>query len=267
MIDIKQALADGEVLVGPFAVSGSPGVVETIGYAGFDFLIVDTEHAPISPYGTELENLIRTAWSADIAPIVRTTWNDRGQILKAMDMGASAVIVPHVNTAEEAEAAVSAAYYAPIGRRSAAPPTLGSKRGFIPWEEYHRRGLEDTLVFLLIEEYEAVENIEEIAAVPGVGGIFFGPFDLAVSMGKPASAYEPEVPEERERVYSAAKANGLPIADLAWNVPSALEKIELGAQLISLGTDVTLLANALRGLLGEINEMKEKLAQSAETVA
>jgi len=259
VINIKEALANGDVLVGPFAVSGSPGVVETIGYAGFDFTIIDTEHAPISPYGTELENLIRTAWSADIAPIVRTTWNDRGQILKAMDMGASAVVVPHVNTAEEAAAAVSAAFYAPKGRRSAAPPTLGSKRGFVAWETYHRQGLEDTLVFPLIEEWEAVQNIEEIAAVPDLGGIFFGPFDLAVSMGKPASAFEPDVPEERERVYAAAKANGLPIADLAWNVPSALEKIKLGAQLVALGTDVTLLSGALRNLLAEINEMKSTL--------
>jgi 2,4-dihydroxyhept-2-ene-1,7-dioic acid aldolase len=260
MINIKQALANGDVLVGPFAVSGSPGVVETIGYAGFDFTIIDTEHAPISPYGSELENLIRTAWSADIAPIVRTTWNDRGQILKAMDMGASAVVVPHINTAEEAAAAVSAAFYAPKGRRSAAPPTLGSKRGFVDWKTYHQRGLEDTLVFPLIEEWEGVQNIEEIAAVPNLGGIFFGPFDLAVSMGKPASAFEPDVPEERARVYAAAKANNLPIADLAWDVPSALDKIKLGAQLIALGTDVTLFANALKELLGEINEMKKTLS-------
>jgi 4-hydroxy-2-oxoheptanedioate aldolase len=267
MINIKQALADGEVLVGPFAVSGSPGVVETIGYAGFDFAIIDTEHAPISPYGTELENLIRTAWSADLAPIVRTTWNDRGQILKAMDMGASAVVVPHVNTADEAAQAVSAAYYAPKGRRSAAPPTLGSKRGFIDWATYHQQGLDNTLLIPLIEEYEAVENIEEIAAVPGVGAIFFGPFDLAVSMGKPASAFEPDVPEERERVYAAAKANGLPIADLAWNVPSALEKIEMGAQLIALGTDVTLLANALKNLLADINGMKKALSAKRQPVA
>lgn len=266
MINIKQALADGDVLVGPFAVSGSPGVVETIGYAGFDFTIIDTEHAPISPYGSELENLIRTAWSADIAPIVRTTWNDRGQILKAMDMGASAVVVPHVNTAEEAAAAVSAAFYAPKGRRSAAPPTLGSKRGFVDWATYHKQGLEETLVLPLIEEWEGVANIEEIAAVPGLGGIFFGPFDLAVSMGKPASAFEPDVSEERERVYAAAKANSLPIADLAWNVPSALEKIKLGAQLIALGTDVTLFANALKGLLTEIDEMKATLSPVRQAV-
>ena len=259
MINIKKALANGEVLIGPFAVSGSPGVVETIGCGGFDFVILDTEHSPISPYGSELENLVRTAWSADISPIIRPTWNDRGQILKAMDMGASGVIVPHVNTADEAAKAVSAAYYGPRGRRSAAPPTLGSHRGFIDWPTYHRMGLEDTLVFPLIEEYEGVENIESIAAVPGVGGIFFGPFDLAVSMGKPASAFEPDVVTERERVYRAAKANNLPIADLAWNVQSAFDKIKQGAQLIALGTDITLFSTALRGLLGEIKEMKKQL--------
>jgi 2-keto-3-deoxy-L-rhamnonate aldolase RhmA len=162
---------------------------------------------------------------------------------------------------------MSAAYYAPKGRRSAAPPTLGSHRGFIDWPTYHKQGLEDTLVFPLIEEVQAVENIEEIAAVPGLGGIFFGPFDLAVSMGRPASAYEPDVVEERERVYAAAKANGLPIADLAWNVPSALEKVKLGAQLISLGTDVTLLSAALRTLLVEINEMKKTVAELRQPVA
>ena len=86
-------------------------------------------------------------------------------------------------------------------------------------------------------------------------------------MGKPASAFEPDVPEERERVYAAAKANGLPIADLAWNVPSALEKIKMGAQLIALGTDVTLLANALRSLLADIDGMKQALSAKRQPVA
>ena len=257
MIKIKQALDRGEVLVGPFAVSGSPGVVETIGYAGLDFVIIDTEHAPVSPYGIDLENLIRTAWSADIAPLVRVTWNDRGQILKAMDMGAQAVIVPHINTAAEAAEAVSAAFYAPKGRRSAAPPTLASHRGFIDWPTYYQQSNENALVFALIEEPTGVNNIEEIAATPGLGGIFFGPFDLAVALGRASSAFEPDVAEERKRVYAAAKANNLPIADLAWSVESARRQIKMGAQLVALGTDVTLFANALRTLLSEINEVKK----------
>jgi 4-hydroxy-2-oxoheptanedioate aldolase len=259
MLNLKEALGRGDVLVGPFAVSGSTLMVETIGYAGFDFVIVDCEHAPLSPFGAELENMIRTAWSADICPMVRTTWNDPGQILKAVDMGASAVIVPHVNTAEQAAAAVSAAHYYPRGRRSAAPVTLGSRRGFVPWPQYYERERSETLVFPLIEEHEGVENIEAIAAVPGLGGIFFGPFDLAVSMGMPVDAFEPDVPEERQRVYGAAKANGLPILDLAWNVPSALDKIRQGAQVIALGADIILYANACSRLASEIDEMKSQL--------
>jgi 2-keto-3-deoxy-L-rhamnonate aldolase RhmA len=263
VLDFKAALERGDVLIGPFAVSGSTLMVETIGYAGFDFVIVDCEHAPLSPYGAELENLIRTAWSADICPIVRVTWNDPGQILKAADMGASAIIVPHVNTAAEAAAAVSAAYYYPRGRRSAAPVTLGSRRGFVDWATYHGREVERTLVVPLIEEYAGVQNIEEIVEVPGLGGIFFGPFDLAVSMGLPADAFEPNVPEERERVYSAAKSRSLPIFDLAWNVESARDKILQGASVIALGADISLFAGAARALAQSVDALKGQLAPAA----
>jgi 2-keto-3-deoxy-L-rhamnonate aldolase RhmA len=107
MLDIKRALQNGEVLTGPFSLSGSPTLVETIGYAVFDSVIIDCQHGTISPFGSELEQQIRAAYAADIAPVVRTADNDRGQILKAMDFGAKGVIVPQVNTAEEARQAVS----------------------------------------------------------------------------------------------------------------------------------------------------------------
>lgn len=269
MVNLKAALSAGDVLFGPFSVSGSAAMVESIGYAGFDFVIIDTQHAPTSPFGSELEALIRAAWSADIAPIVRTTWNDRGQILKAVDMGASAVIVPQVNTAEEAAEAVSAAHFPPAGRRSGAPPVLGAKRGFIDWPTYYRRGISDVLVIALIEEYAGVENIEEIAAVEGLGGVFFGPFDLAVSMGLGESTLEPDLSGERERVYTAAKKHGLPIADISWpseelpsDVPSALEKVKLGAQLIALGADVTMFVNACKSLARDVQGMKSDLKKA-----
>jgi 4-hydroxy-2-oxoheptanedioate aldolase len=260
MKDLKQALREGEVLIGPFSVSGNPQVVETIGYAGFDFVLIDCEHAPTSPYGHELESNIRAALSADIAPVVRITWNDPGQILKAADMGAQFIVVPHVNTAEEAAAAVRAAQYYPRGRRSAAPPTLASKRGFIDWATYYDRSIKENLILPLIEEPLAVENVEEIAAVEGLAGIYFGPFDLAVALGKADQAFEPDVAEERTRVYAAAKKNGLPIADLAWTMESALKEIRQGAQLICIGTDVTMLANACRTLRRDIDEGKRTLA-------
>jgi 2-keto-3-deoxy-L-rhamnonate aldolase RhmA len=262
MRDIAAALRNEELLIGPFSVSGSPTLVETIGYAGFDFVLIDCEHAATSPLGTELEQLVRAAYSADIAPIVRVTRNDRGQILKAMNFGARAVVVPHINTAEEAAQAVSAAHYAPAGRRSCAPPVRAARHGFTDWSTYYRRSLEEAVVIPLIEEREAVENIESIAQVPGLGAIFFGPFDLSVSMGVPDLAFE-GVQEAREAVYEAARRHGLPVADLAWSIESAAMMVKLGARVIALGTDLTMFAQSCRSLLDDIGTVKDAQAKVA----
>lgn len=248
MKQIKKALDSGEVLIGPFSVSGSVSLVEMIGYAGFDFVIIDCEHSATSPLGFEIEGLLRAAYAADIAPIVRVTNNDRGQILKALNMGAQVVIVPHVNSAAEAVHIVESGKYAPIGRRSCAPPVRAAKHGFIPWSEFYQKQLEETLLIPLIEEVKGVENIKEIANVKGLGGIFFGPFDLAVSQGNPDDVYDPSTHTQREYVYSVAKSHGLPIADLAWDLKSASKMIEMGAQLIALGTDLTMFSDSLRVL-------------------
>jgi 4-hydroxy-2-oxoheptanedioate aldolase len=255
--DIKTALDAGDVLIGPFSVSASPTLVETIGYAGFDFVLIDCEHAATSPFGTELEGLVRAAYAADIAPIVRVTRNDRGQILKALNFGAKAVVVPHVNTREGAEDMVSAAHYAPLGRRSCAPPVRAAKHGFVDWSTHYHKTVKDTLVIPILEEVEAIQNVEEIASVEGLGGLFFGPFDLAVSMGLPDAVFDPTVHEHRTAVYETAKSHGLPAADLAWDVESATEFIRLGAQLIALGTDLTMFANGCRSLAGEVADIKK----------
>jgi 2-keto-3-deoxy-L-rhamnonate aldolase RhmA len=255
-------LRAGEVLIGPFSVSGSPTLVETIGYAGFDFVLIDCEHAATSPLGSELEQLVRAAYAADVAPIVRTTRNDRGQILKALNFGAKAVVVPHVNTPEEAKEAISATFYAPQGRRSAAPPIRAARHGFTDWVTYHRRCLDEAIVLPLIEEKEAVDNINDIAKVPGLGGIFFGPFDLAVSMGAPDQAFE-GIEKARRLVYKTGRESGLPIADLAWNIEAATEMILSGAQLIALGTDLTMFANSCRALLADIVELRRQVAVPA----
>jgi 4-hydroxy-2-oxoheptanedioate aldolase len=260
VLDLKRALAGGQVLIGAFAESGSPIMVEMMGYAGLDFVVIDCEHGPLSPYGADLEAVIRAAWAASVCPIVRVTWNDPGQILKAVDMGATAVIVPHVNSAEEAASAVSAASYPPKGRRGAAPLTLASRRGFERWATYYQRSLDDTLVIPLIEEEAGVNAIEEIAAVPGVGAIFFGPFDLAVSMGAAANAFDSDVALEQRKVYAAARAQGLPVFDLAWEPASALAKIRAGAQAVALGADITLFADACRGLAAAAQEVKTAAA-------
>lgn len=258
MLNLKEALDSGEALIGTFSTSGSPVVVETIGYSGLDFVVLDCEHAAVSPYGGELASLIRSARSAGISPIVRVTWNDPGQIMKVLDMGASAVIVPHVNSAAEAAAAVSAAHHHPIGRRSATPAVMGSQQGLVEWSTHYRRAQDQTLVIPLIEEHAGVENIEEIAAVPNLGGIFFGPFDLAVSMGAGKAARDADVSAERKRVYAAARANGLPVFDLAWTADAALALIKQGAQVVAVNVDVSIFAASCRELAAECAEAKRR---------
>lgn len=258
MINLKEALDAGGPLIGTFSTSGSPVMVETVGYAGLDFVVLDCEHATVSPYGGELAGLIRSARSAGIAPIVRVTWNDPGQIMKALDMGASAVVVPHVNSAEGAREAVSAAHHHPKGRRSATPAVMGSEQGLVGWPEHYDRSQRDTVVVPLIEEAEGVDHIEEIAAVPDLGGIFFGPFDLAVSMGAGADARDADVSDARRRVYAAAKANGLPVFDLAWSAEAALALIKLGAQVVAVGVDVSMFAESCRRLAAECADAKRR---------
>lgn len=266
MKHVPTALKNGEVLIGPFSVSGSPTLVETIGYAGFDFVIIDCEHAATSPFGAELEGLVRAACAADVAPIVRVTKNDPGQILKAFNFGAQVVIVPHVNTVADAEAAVRAGKYAPVGRRSCAPPVRAAKHGFIDWHEFYRKQLEETLIFPLIEEEEGFRNISEIANVKGIGGIFFGPFDLSVSRGFPEGAFDLATNQkEREFVYSTAKSKGLPIADLAWDIDSATHMIKMGAQFISLGTDLTMFANSCRSLKESSDTVRKAISSAKST--
>jgi 4-hydroxy-2-oxoheptanedioate aldolase len=267
MRNLKEALVRGEALLGTFSTSGSPVMVETIGYAGLDFVVLDCEHTAVSPYGGDLANLIRAAWSADISPIVRVTWNDGGQIMKALDMGASAVIVPHVNSADEASAAVSAAHHHPKGRRSATPAVIASGQGMVDWPSHYRRSQDETLVIPLIEEYEGVERIEEIAAVSNLGGIFFGPFDLAVSMGAAGDARDADVSAERERVYAAARAHGLPIFDLAWTPDAALALLRKGAQAVAVNVDVSIFAESCRQLASGCADAKRRLRTTRRRAA
>lgn len=262
MLNMKEALAGGEPLIGTFSTSGSAVMVETIGYAGMDFVVLDCEHAAVSPYGGEIATLIRAAWSAGMPPLVRVTWNDPGQILKALDMGASAVVVPHVNTAEEAASAVSAAHHHPLGRRSATPAVMGSQQGLTSWPDHYGRSQRETVVIPLIEEMAGVENIEEIAAVPNLGGIFFGPFDLAVSKGAAGDARDADVSAERARVYAAAAANDLPVFDLAWSPDAAAALIRLGAKAVAVNVDVSIFAASLRDLAAESADAKRRLRTS-----
>jgi 4-hydroxy-2-oxoheptanedioate aldolase len=171
-------LKGNKPLFGIFVGLASPAVVEMCGHAGFDFVIIDNEHGPASIETTE--HLIRSARCANIIPIVRTL---EPEILRILDIGASAIQVPQVNTAEQARRIVAAAKYPPVGNRGAAFSPRAAGYGFFGGAAHAKTSNEGLGVILMIETREALDNLDEILTVPGIDALFIGPNDLSFSMG------------------------------------------------------------------------------------
>ncbi len=181
-------LAGDKPLFGIFIGIASPAIVEMCGYAGFDFVVLDNEHGPASIETTE--HLIRAARCANTIPVVRTTEPD---ILRILDIGASAIQVPQVNTAEQARRIVAAAKYPPLGSRGAAFSPRAAGYGFFGGQPHAKASNEGTSVILMTETTEALDNLDEILAVPGIDALFIGPNDLSFSMGHQGNQKHPEV--------------------------------------------------------------------------
>lgn len=248
MKDPIKMVRDGEVCVGLFSVTASPAAVEAIGYSGFDFVIIDCEHAALSPYGTELEECVRAAYAADITPLVRVTSNEKGMILKALNFGAKGVIAPHINTREDAEKLARAARYAPEGRRSAAPPVRAARYGVTPFPEFWKSQNEDCLVIPILEEKEAIANVRQITDVEGIDVIFFGPFDLSMTLGLDGICDHPAIWKMLDETVEVCNAKGLPVMNLCWDIPSARKSVEKGAKIIALTVDMVIFRKALQDL-------------------
>ena len=174
-------LAGGEALTGLIAKMPCAAQVESAGHAGFDFIVLDTEHGPGGGFALE-EHLRASA----IPALVRVPGPDA--ILAALDAGATGIVVPHVLDAAGAEAVVAAAHYPPRGRRGIALSTRAGRYGAVSLDDHLRRAAEETCVIVQIEDREALEHADAILAVPGVTGVLIGAADLALSLGRPPQA-------------------------------------------------------------------------------
>ena len=191
-------------LLGMFVGLPAPALVEMCGHAGFDFVVIDNEHGPASFETTE--HMLRAARSSGVIPVVRTLEAD---ILRTLDIGASAIQVPQIESAEQARRIVAAAKYAPVGTRGAAFSTRAAGYGFfggVPHVEASNAG---TAVIVMAETRKAIDDIDAIVRVPGVDAVFFGPNDLSFSMGHPAQMKHPEVVAAIEHGVDRALAAGV----------------------------------------------------------
>lgn len=254
---LRERIDADETLLGTFSTLVEAPYIELLGHAGFDFVITDCEESPGDSFGMQLEDLLRAAEAAGIATLVRPVENRAGAINRALNAGAEGVYVPHVRTVADCEAVVAAALYPPLGRRGAAPVVRAAGFGTEGWDGYHARVNAQNLAMIMIEDLEGVENIEEIVKVPGLAGVLVGTWDLAVEAG--VADYGPPPPQVMAhvaRVFDATVGAGLIMSAHCWSADAARKYQELGARILTVSLDSTLLIAALRELESEGNALR-----------
>ena len=240
----KRALREGRQQIGLWSSLSSNYSVEVIAGAGFDWVLLDTEHSP-----NDLESVLTQAQAAAAYPtstIVRVPWNDMVTIKRYLDIGIQTLLIPYVCTVQEATAAVAYTRYPPAGMRGVAGSTRATRFGRV--KDYAKRAHEELCVLVQVETRNALDQIEGICAVDGVDGVFIGPADLHASMGYTGEVSNPKVvpliEEAIRRIAKCGKAPGV----LAFAEANIRRYIAAGALFTAVGADAGILARGAEAL-------------------
>lgn len=253
LLEIFQSnLAEGRTVYGPFAKSCDPAFIEISAYAGFDFVILDMEHGPVAY--ENLQNLVRASILGNMLPVVRVESNEETGIGKALDSGAMGVQVPQVTNADEAQSAIRAAKFYPLGERGVCRFVRAARYSATDKRDYFREANRN-LVILQIEGQSGISNMDEILAVDNFDIVFIGPYDLSQSMGLPGEISHPEVVRQMKNiVHKAREANK--IVGTFTDTPAQVKLWrDAGVQYISYSVDVGIYYQACRDLLKTLPEL------------
>ena len=243
---LKAKFKNGEVALGPFVNINSGAMIEIAAYAGFDFVILDTEHGPLDILSAE--DLCRVAYGVGITPIVRVRENDPAQILRALDIGAGGVQVPQICTKSDAEAVIHAAKYSPLGMRGVSPYTRAA-RYFADGPQIFERLNEESMILIHVEGVEGLENLDEIISVPGLDVIFLGPYDLSQSLGIPGQVSDPRVVDRMREASERINRAGLTVGTFADSPEAARRWIDAGVRYVSLSVDTGIYLHGCRSMV------------------
>jgi 2-keto-3-deoxy-L-rhamnonate aldolase RhmA len=254
---LKEKLRKGDLVIGTMVSElRNPNIVYMLAQSGFDFFIIDNEHGAYSP--ETVSDLIAAARGAEISPVVRIPEIRRETILKPLDSGAAGLLVPQVNTAEQAREVIVHAKYPPLGNRGVALRRAHSRYERVTPSEYLTKANAETFIAVQAETPASIENLEAIAAVPGIDAVFVGPFDLSVSLGIPGQVNHPREVESIDRILQVCRQHNLTTGIQLFDVSGIKGWVEKGMRFVSYSSDVGLLADAAVSALADIRTARKK---------
>ncbi|MEZ5078275.1 MAG: aldolase/citrate lyase family protein [Solirubrobacterales bacterium] len=258
---MREKWAAGEAVIGPFVQMPAAGETEIFALAGFDFSIVDLEHGAIDV--ETAENMLRAAHTRGAVPFVRVLANRPELIGQALNLGAAGIIVPHVDSPEEAREMVHSARYAPRGARGLCPFVRSADYSAAKGPDYYEEASQDVITGVLLEGREAYEAIDEFFAIEGLDLIKIAPYDLSQSFGVPGDIYHPTVIAAVEDICSRVEGTGKIVGTFAEEPERAAVWVAAGAQLISTDVDSQILYRASCELVSQYRTAFANVGSSA----
>lgn len=241
----KLALQQGRQQIGFFSTLGSPVLAELFAGCGFDWILLDTEHSPNDV--PEVIAQLQAMSAFTVSPVVRPAWSDMVTIKRLLDAGAQTLLIPCVQSAEEARAAVSYTRYPPQGVRGVSGSSRAAHYGLNT--SYLQTAHTELCVIVQIETIEGLQNLEAIAATEGVDAVFIGPADLAASMGHIGNGQHPEVQAAVDDAFRRLAVLGKPAGYLTLNEEEAQRRIGQGVAMVGVATDTSIITRGAKALL------------------
>ena len=246
---VKKALKEGKVVIGATVTAANPDVAATLAGAGFDFLWIEMEHSPLTL--ETARSMILATRGLMAMPFIRVPVNEPWMAKRALDIGSLGVIFPFTSTRELAEQAVKSCKYPPQGIRGYGAGMASSRWG-MSGSDYAKFANENVLVVVIIEQKQAIDNIEQIASVPGVDVLFIGVNDLSYSLGVGGKTNDPIVEDAVSKVLAAGKKHNIPVGYPAGNPAEINKRIAQGFRFFQASSDLGLMGAASRDLLSKI---------------
>jgi len=250
---VKEKINNNKTVFGTWNTLASEMVSEVMARAGFDFLIIDFEHGPFVL--SEIHKFVNACENHNCSPLIRLPGNHNWMIQQALDQGAHGVIIPGIETSQDAKDVVKAAKFVPIGKRGFTPFTKAGKFSDINVENYPEEANNASLVGVIIESLEALSNLDDILMVEGIDLVYFGAYDLSVSLGYPGLVYNQEIISRiSSGIRKTIKAKKCP----GGFVPQSIEKtkfvIDMGISFVTYNVDSAILYNAIDNFLNQLNK-------------